>query len=65
MAGLVETCSYIGDLLFYREAASRIGAAKTVTQEKAYWMLPSSVDKVPYLEILHIDFTSAETKKSS
>ncbi|XP_053392305.1 uncharacterized protein LOC128554988 [Mercenaria mercenaria] len=63
MAGLGEACSHVGSLLFYLEAAARINASKTVTQEKAHWLLPRSIDKVPYSMISDIDFTSAETKK--
>lgn len=65
MAGLGEACSHIGALLFYIETAVRIEKAKTVTQEKAYWLLPSGIDKVPYAEVQNIDFTSAETKKKT
>ncbi|KAL3837633.1 hypothetical protein ACJMK2_022979 [Sinanodonta woodiana] len=63
MAGLGKACSHIGALLFYIETAVRIENAKTVTQEKAYWLLPSSIDKVGYAEVSNIDFTSAENKK--
>ncbi|KAG1695930.1 Glycine receptor subunit alpha-2 [Nymphon striatum] len=62
-AGLGEACTHVGALLFYIEAASRICSSKTVTQEKAYWLLPSSINKVPYSETHNIDFTSADTKK--
>ena len=51
--------SHVGALLFYVEAVTKIN--KTVTQEKAYWMLPASCKKVPYKEIADIDFTSPST----
>ena len=51
--------SHVGALLFYVEAVTKIN--KTVTQEKAYWMLPASCKKVPYKEIADIDFTSPGT----
>ena len=35
MAGLGESCSHVGALLFYVEAAVRIRESKTVTGEKA------------------------------
>ena len=35
MAGLDESCSHVGALLFYVEAAVRIRESKTVTGEKA------------------------------
>ena len=45
-------------LLFYVEAVTKIHDNKTVTQEKAYWMLPASCKEVPYKEIADIDSTS-------
>ncbi|XP_033754238.1 uncharacterized protein LOC117337378 [Pecten maximus] len=63
MAGLGEACTHVGALLFYSMEAYRLSKEKTVTQDKAYWLLPSSLDKVPYSEIRDIDFTTAETQK--
>ena len=62
-AGLGEVCSHVGALLFFVQAASNIETSKTVTQKKAYWLLPSAVDKVAYSAIQDIDFTSTQTKK--
>ncbi|CAL1613025.1 unnamed protein product [Knipowitschia caucasica] len=45
-AGLGETCSHVGALLFYVESAHRLVTQRTVTQEKAYWCIPSAIDKV-------------------
>ena len=63
MAGLGETCTHVGALLFWIETAVRIKSAKTVTQSAAYWLLPSGIDKVGYNEVGDIDFTSASAKK--
>ena len=63
MAGLGETCSHVGALLFYVEAAVRIRDSKTVTQEKAYWLLPSAHKDVEYKEVADIDFTPPKTLK--
>ena len=65
MAGLGEACTHVRVLLFYSMEAYRISTEKTPTQEKAYWLLPSSLDKVPYSEIQNINFTMAETKKET
>lgn len=46
MAGTGEVCSHVGAVLFAVEAAVKIRNTKTVTQEKAYWLLPSSISKV-------------------
>ena len=62
MAGLGESCTHVAALLFAIEAAVRIRETKTVTAEKAYWVLPSSLDKVPYSPVSDIDFTSPQTK---
>ncbi|XP_060078126.1 uncharacterized protein LOC132557634 [Ylistrum balloti] len=63
MAGLGETCTHVGALLFWIEAAVKIRNSKTVTQSPAYWLLPSGIQKVTYDEVRDIDFTSASTKK--
>nr|XP_022307471.1 uncharacterized protein LOC111113467 [Crassostrea virginica] len=63
MAGIGEVCSHVGALLFAIEASVKIRNTKTVTEEKAYWMLPNAVNKVEYKRVQDIDFTSAKTKK--
>lgn len=63
MAGLGEVCSHIGAFLFSVEVVVRIRNSKTVTQEKAYWLLPSGLQKLDYKPVREIDFTSAKTKK--
>lgn len=62
MAGLGEVCSHVGALLFYCEAAARLSASTTCTQQKAKWVLPT-INKVDYAEIRHIDFSTPATKK--
>jgi hypothetical protein len=49
--------------LFAIEASVKIRNSKTVTEEKAYWMLPTTVNKVEFKRVKDIDFTSAKTKK--
>ena len=63
LAGIGEVCSHVGALLFAIEASVKIRNTKTVTEEKAYWMLPNAVNKVEYKRVQDIDFTSAKTKK--
>ena len=63
MAGLGESCTHVAALLFAIEAAVRIREIKSVTAEKAYWMLPSSLDKVKYSPVSEIDFDSPQSKK--
>ncbi|XP_045213619.2 uncharacterized protein LOC123564267 [Mercenaria mercenaria] len=63
MAGLGEACTHIAALLFAIDATVRIRDSKTVTDEKAYWLLPSAMKAVEYKKVQEIDFTSAETAK--
>ena len=63
MAGLGESCSHVGALLFYVDATVRIRGSKTVTQEKAYWLLPTVHREVEYKEIADIDSTAPKTMK--
>ncbi|XP_014673897.1 PREDICTED: uncharacterized protein LOC106814124 [Priapulus caudatus] len=63
VAGIGETCTHISALLFYIDTKVRIRDSQTVTQEAAYWKIPSSVKEVTYLPVGEIDFTSAKSKK--
>ena len=63
MAGLGEACSHVASLMFYIDAAVKIWDSKTVIQEKAYWMLPSALDKVDYVPVSDMDFSLPSTKK--
>ena len=64
MAGLGESCSHAGAILFYVEAAVRMRDSKTVTGEKAHWMLPSAHKATEYKRAVDIDFTSPKTMKA-
>ena len=59
MAGLAETCTHVGTLLFKIEAVVRVREKETVTGVPAYWMIPSSVNKVLTEVGFKIDYTSA------
>lgn len=63
MAGLGETCTPVAALLFLIEATVKLRDSKTVTQEKACWMLPTGMSKLEYKECREIDFTAAKTYK--
>jgi hypothetical protein len=63
MAGLGEVCSHVGAILFAVEAGVRIVKAKTCTSMPCKWLMPTSVNNVPYTELRNIDFTTAKTKK--
>ncbi|XP_038045000.1 uncharacterized protein LOC119725695 isoform X1 [Patiria miniata] len=63
IAGLGEACTHVSALMFYIDTKVRIRDSKTVTQEPAYWKIPSAVKDAQYLPVAQIDFTSAKTKK--
>ena len=64
MAGLGESCSHIGALLFYIAYATRIQDSKTCKEEKAHWLLPG-YHSVEYKEVCDIDFSAAKTLKKN
>lgn len=63
MAGLGETCSHVGAVLFAIKAAVMLRESKTVTESPAYWLLPGGEPKEKYLEVDKIDFHSKVTIK--
>ena len=56
MAGLGETCSHVGSLLFAVENGIRIRDSMTVTQKKAYSIMPNGVKEVQYTPVQDINF---------
>ena len=66
MAGLGEACTPVAALLFTVEAIAKLQESRTVTQEKAYWLMATSMKKVEYKECKNTDFPSTRTlrKKS-
>ena len=56
MAGLGESCSHVATLLWAIESGVRIRDSMTVTQKKAYWVIPTGVKDVPYAPVKSIDF---------
>jgi len=54
MAGLGEVCSHIAAVLFYVDA---VYYTKTCTEVPCQWVIPSSVDSIPYSKVADIDFT--------
>eukprot|EP00795_Rhopilema_esculentum_P004027 gene4027-20197_t len=63
MAGHGETCSHVASILFYDEAAVRVRETATVTQEAAFWKLPSAKRPVLYAPGKEKDFTTASQIK--
>ena len=65
MAGVGETCTHVGALLFKIEATVRCREVKTVTDKPAYWILPSNVNKVHAAVGHQINYTSAASSRKS
>jgi len=63
MTGLGESCAHAGVLAFHIEAVVRIQESKTVADNKAYWLLPTALDKAEYREVSEIDFATPEAQK--
>lgn len=60
MAGLAETCSHIGALLYWTEYQVQRYTAVTSTSKPNEWLQPKTIKQVPFLRLEDIDFTSAE-----
>lgn len=65
MAGIAESCTHIGALLFKIEATVRIRGTKTVTDVPAYWKMPSGINKVNAEVGYKTDYSSAATQRSA
>ena len=51
MAGLAETCSHVGALLFWIEAAARSFSDTSSTSGANEWIVPNPVRETPYLTL--------------
>ena len=54
MAGLAETCSHVGAVLYWVETAVRIREDTTCRSKKNAWLMPTPVSDVPYLRLKDI-----------
>ena len=60
-----EACSHVASLLWAIEAGCRLRDSLTVTQKKAYWVLPPAVREVPYTRIHDIKFIGKKGSASA
>ncbi|XP_044169839.1 uncharacterized protein LOC114950648 [Acropora millepora] len=65
MAGLGESCSHVASLLWAIEAGCKRRDSLTVTEKKAYWVLPSAVKSVPYSRVKDIQFSKTPSNATS
>ena len=55
-AGLGEACTHIASILFYIDIKVKLRNSKTVTEEKAYWLMPSAYKSVEYKPANEVNF---------
>ena len=60
-----KCCSHVASLLWAVEAGVRIRDSVTVTQKKAYWVMPHSVKDVPYSPVNKIEFLGKKRSLTS
>ena len=60
MVGLGESCSHVDYLLWANESGVRIRDSMTVTQKKAYWIIPNGIKEVPHARVKDSDFIRGE-----
>ncbi|XP_051996015.1 uncharacterized protein LOC127653381 [Xyrauchen texanus] len=65
MAGLSESCSHVGAVLFSIEVGVKMRDTASCTTEQCKWLMPSHVKKIPAVPVALIDFASAKAKKKS
>ncbi|XP_062288031.1 uncharacterized protein LOC133993176 [Scomber scombrus] len=63
MAGLSESCSHVGAILFAVEAGIRMRATASCTMDKCKWLMPAHIKKISSAPVALIDFSSAKSKK--
>lgn len=63
MAGLSESCSHVGAVLFSIEAGVKMRETPSCTSEQCKWVMPPHVKKIAAAPVAMIDFSSAKSKK--
>lgn len=63
MAGLAETCSHVGAILHWVEAAVRIHKNIACTSQENKWIMPTPKENIPYLELREINFSAPKHLK--
>ena len=58
MGGLAETCSHIGAVLHWVEAAVRVNISATCTSKENTWLMPTPKENILFLELRQINFST-------
>ena len=64
-AGLGETCSHVATLLWLIAVGVEKRESLSVTQKKAYWVMPPPIRSVPFSPINSIEFIGKKTKSAA
>lgn len=59
-AGLAETCTHVGAILHWVEAAVRVNISTTCTSKENSWLMPTPRESIPFLELNQINFTTRQ-----
>ena len=63
MAGLAETCSHVGAILHWVEAAVCVNMSTTCTSKENSWLMPTSRDSIPFLELNQISLVTTRQQE--
>ena len=63
MAGLAETCSHVGAILHWVEAAVRILKNVACTSKENKWVMPTPKENILYIELREINFRAPKRLK--
>ena len=63
MAGMAETCSHVGAILYCVEAAVRIQKNVACTSKENKWIMPTPKENIPYFELREINFRAPKCLK--
>ena len=63
MAGLADTCSHVGAILHWVEAAVRIQKNVACTSKENKWIMLTPKENIPYLELREINFRAPKRSK--
>ena len=63
MAGLTGICRHVAAFLFWVEMSVKMHSSKSVTDQKAYWVIPSNNASPQPQELINTDFRSSQLKR--
>ena len=55
---MAETCSHIGAVLYWVEAAVHVNMSATCTSKENTWLMPTPTENIPFLKLSQINFST-------